>query len=298
MKIPALVLSFLCCLSTLPARAGISEAYTSGADQVRIHYLAAGPADASRSILFIPGWQTSARIWSAQLDYFSARGYRVVAMDPRSQGDSTVLQSGNAPEDRARDIHAVMTGLKLRHLTLVGWSQGVQDTAAYVDRYGTAALERIVLVDATVSDGPADAKENPAFVQTILQYMAAYSRDPRSYADGFMHAIISAPAAATTFAQLEAEFMKTPSDIGISMQMQDMFTVDRRPALKKFHKPTLVIVSATSPLLDQQRQMAAALPQGRFVVVEHAAHALFFDQPQVFDRLLESFISGRAVGGV
>src|SRR5690242_18890292 len=100
MKIPAPVLSLACCLTALPARADTTEGYVPGADSVRIHYLQAGPADAGRNILLIPGWQTSAYIWSAQLDHFSTRGYRVVAMDPRSQGGSTVVQSGNAPEDR------------------------------------------------------------------------------------------------------------------------------------------------------------------------------------------------------
>ena len=292
MKFPALVLSLACCLITLPARAAVTEGFAPGADQVRIHLLQAGPVDAPYGILFVPGWETSAWIWSAQLAYFSARGYRVVAMDPRSQGGSTVVQSGNAPEDRARDIHAVIGALGLRRLTLVGWSQGVQDVAAYVDRYGTGALERVVLVDSSVSAGPEDVRAKPAFVQAILQHMALYSRDPRAYADGFMHAIISAPAAATTFTRLEGEFLRTPVDIGISMQMQDMFTVDRRPDLKKFDKPTLVVASGGSQELDAQRRMAAALPRGRFVAVANAAHAVFFDQPDEFDRLLLGFMGG------
>lgn len=291
MKFPVLVLFLACCLAPLPAIAGISEGYTPGADQVRIHYLQAGPAAAANSILFIPGWETSAWIWSAQLDYFSACGYRVVAMDPRSQGGSTVVESGNAPEDRARDIRAVITGLRLRHLTLVGWSQGVQDVAAYVDRYGTGAVERVVLVDSAVSAGPGDVQMHPRFVETVLRHMSMYSRDPRAYADGFMHAIISAPAPAATFAHLEREFVRTPVDIGISMQMQDMFTVDRRSSLKKFDKPTLVIASAESFELAAQKQMAAGLPQGTFVAVKHAAHAVFFDQPREFNELLEHFIT-------
>ncbi len=278
-----------------PAAAQIVQGYTRGAGPVRIHYLEAGPADAARSILFIPGWLTSAYIWSAQLAYFSAHGFRVVAMDSRSQGGSTVVQSGNAPEDRARDIHAVVDALKLRHLTLVGWSQGVQDVAAYVDRYSTGAVKRIVLVDSTVSAGPGDVQANPAFVEAVLQHMAMYSRNPGAYSVGFMHAIISAPAPATTFMRLEAEFMRTPTDIGISMQMQDLFTIDRRAALKKFDKPTLVVASGESPLLDAEKRMATTLPQGRFVIVRHAAHALFFDQPREFDHLLEDFIQGRKI---
>jgi len=294
MRIPILILSLVLSLVPAFAEAAVSESYAPGADGVRIHLLQAGPVAASHVVLFVSGWQTSARIWSAQLDDLPARGYRVIAMDPRSQGGSTVVQSGNAPEDRARDIHALIVGLDLHHLTLVGWSQGVQDVAAYVDRYGTAALDDVVLVDSSVSAGPGNVTANPAFIEAVLGYMALYSRDPRAYSDAFMHAIISTPAPAATFAQLEDAFLRTPVDIGISMQMQDMFTVDRRPALKKFDKPTLVIASSQSQELHAQEHMAAALSQGRFVTVQHAAHAVFFDQPQEFDRLLVDFIRDQA----
>jgi non-heme chloroperoxidase len=283
--------------ATIPAMADTSAGYVPGADSVRIHYLQAGPADAKHDLLLVTGWQTSAYIWSQQLDYFSLHGYRVIAMDPRSQGGSTVVQSRNAPEDRARDIDAVIRGLKLTHLTLVGWSQGVQDVAAYVGEFGTDAVEGFALIDSPVSSGPADVKDSPAFVQAVLRNMAIYSRDPRAYSDGFMHAIISAPTPTATFTQLEDEFMRTPPDIGISMQIQDLFTIDRRPALKKFNKPTLVVASGESPLLDAKKQMAAALPRGQFVLIADAAHAVFFDQPEAFNRQLEAFISGNEVSG-
>ena len=290
MKISLLALSFACCLSALPVRASDSDSYVPGADAVRIHILQAGPADAPHSILFLPGHTVSAAIWSQQLGYFAARGYRVVAIDARSQGESGQAE-GNAPEDRARDIQAVITNLKLTHLTLVGWSQGVQDVAAYVDQSGTGAVERLVLVDSSISMGPDAVKDVPGFLRAELQGIAVYSRHPREYCDGMLHAIISTPAPADTFRQLDDECVKTPPDVSISMLVQDLFTVDRRPAIKKFDKPTLVVASGQSQELDAQKRMAAAMPQGKFVAVEHAAHAVFFDQPQQFNRLLEEFIA-------
>ena len=290
MKIHALLSALL--LSPITAVAAqATDGFVAGADAVRIHFLQSGPANASHALFLVPGWRVSASIWRAQLEHFSSRGYRVIAIDSRSQGESSLAQE-NAPEDRARDIHAVIGELKLAHLTLVGWSQGAQDVAAYVGRYGTAGLDALALVDSPVSAGPADVKENPVFVQVELQGMEMFSRHPREYSEGMMRAIISAPAPVTVFATLTAEAMHTPPDVGISMLVQDMFTTDRRPVLKKFDKPTLVIASAASPLLDAQKQMAAALPQGRFVAVEHAAHAVFFDQPAEFDRLLDDLIRG------
>ena len=53
--------------------------------------------------------------------------------------------------------------------------------------------------------------------------------------------------------------------------------------LKKIDRPTLVIASAESPLLDVQKEMAEAISGARWVVVSGAGHALFIDEPGQFD---------------
>jgi microsomal epoxide hydrolase len=201
----------------------------------------------------------------------------------------------NAPEDRALDIRSVIAGLHLRHVSLVGWSQGAQDVAAYVDQVGTSEVDTFVLVDSPVSSGPADVAENPAFVKTILRGLRNYHTDPAAYTDGMMHSIITAATPKAVFDHLNQEAARTPTDVGISMLVQDVFTTDRRPALKKFDKPTLVIASADSRLLDEQKAMAKALPAGHFTAIDHAAHAVFFDQPQKFDQQLDDFIKSSTV---
>jgi microsomal epoxide hydrolase len=202
------------------------------------------------------------------------------------------VYSHNVPESRARDIHRVITDLHLTGIVLVGWSQGVQDVAAYVDQFGTARVTSLVLVDSIVSEGPEEVSAHPQFVSIDLRNMALYSHDPRAFARGFMHAIISAPTAPPIMASLVDGFMKTPPAVGIAMQIEDLFTVDRRPYLKKFDRPTLVIVSDRNPFMTEEKQMAGRLANGRLVVVAHAAHAVFFDQPAAFDHALETFIAG------
>jgi microsomal epoxide hydrolase len=282
------VLSALLCAA--PAANGESvSGFTQGADGVRIHYLESGPPDASRTLLFIPGWRVSATVWSQQLDYFAAHGFRVVAIDSRSQGKSSIAADGNAPENRAGDIQQVVASLHLRHVILVGWSQGVQDVAAYVNRFGTESVDGLALIDGPVSAGPGDVQANPGFLKAVAAGLAVYAGSPRAYTDGLMRAIMHAPPATTSFALLDDEAMRTPVDTGISMLTQDLFTTDRRPYLKHFDKPTLVIASDQSPLLDAQRHMAEAIPHARFEVIKHAAHAVFVDQPAAFDRELEAF---------
>ena len=288
MKTWCVVLLVLLCVARTAAGKP-AAGFTQGADRVRIHYLESGRSDASRTLLFIPGWRVSVTIWSQQLDYFAAHGFRVVAIDSRSQGESSIAAGGNAPENRAGDIQQVIASLHLRHVILVGWSQGAQDVAAYVDRFGTGSVDGLALIDSPVSAGPGDMAANPGFMKAIATGLATYAKNPRAYSDGMMRAIMHAPPATTSFASLDNEAMKTPVDTGISMLVQDLFTTDRRPYLKHFDKPTLVIASGESPLLDAQRQMARALPHATFAVIEHAAHAVFVDQPAVFERKLEAF---------
>ncbi|WP_267226712.1 alpha/beta fold hydrolase [Dyella silvae] len=273
-----------------------SEAFTEGADGVRIHYIEAGPANASRNVLFIPGWRVSAKVWTQQIDYFAAKGFHVIAMDPRSQGESTISASGNTPENRAQDVDRVISNLKLTHLTLVGWSQGAQDVAAYVAQFGTVSVDKIVLVDSPVSAGPADVTETSGMVKQVLQGLGQYARTPDAYSKGLIQAIMKAPPAPLTFDTLTTESLKTPVDTGISMLVSDILTTDRRPSLKKFDKPTLVIASGESLLLDAQKAMVQALPNAQFIAVDHARHAVFVDAPDDFNRALMRFIESPASG--
>lgn len=56
---------------------------------VRIHYVDGGDQQARTTLLFIPGSSMSTVVWRDQMNFF-ARSARVVSVDPRSQGQSTV----------------------------------------------------------------------------------------------------------------------------------------------------------------------------------------------------------------
>jgi non-heme chloroperoxidase len=143
------------CLGSIPARAESKTGSTRMVEVgngVSLRVIEAGKPGDGSTLVFIPGWSTGADIWHHQIDEF-AKTHRVITFDPRSEGASTKTTSGNTPEIRAQDLHTVLERLGVRRPVLIGWSQGVQDIAAYVERYGTKDLAGIVLVDAAVSDG-------------------------------------------------------------------------------------------------------------------------------------------------
>lgn len=261
------------------------------ADDIRIHYLDAGTSRDGIALMLIPGWSMDATIWAAQIAEFS-RTHRVVAIDPRSQGQSSKPTQGNTPRARAGDIAAVMEHLSLDRVVLVGWSQGVQDVAAYVDRFGTSRIAGLVLVDSPVSSGAASVTENPQATRLTLERLSLYASHPREYLQGMLQAIFITPVPEAEQSRRLQIAMQMPVNSGIAMLTQDLYGEDLRPALRKFDRPTLVVAADGSPELDSQTAMAAGIEQATLVRIKDAGHGVFVDQPQRFNQALRMFLSG------
>src|SRR5438093_8819176 len=256
---------------------------------VSLRVIEAGQPGPGPTLVFVPGWSTGADIWRQQIDRF-APTHRVIAFDPRSQGQSTITTSGNTPEMRAQDLHKLLEQLNARRPVLIGWSQGVQDLAAYVERYGTHDLVGLVLVDAAVSDGADGITARAQESAGQLRMLALYQAHQPDYLRGMMGAIITKPQPEGTIDRLVATGMKTPPSIGTGMLVADLFGLNRTAALKKIDCPTLIIASAKSGELARQQADASQIPHVHFEKIEHAAHAVFLDQPERFAELLEKFV--------
>src|SRR6266576_1639510 len=86
---------------------------------------------------------------SVRLRYF-ARSHRVIALDPRSQGASDRVSEGNFVGRRAQDVHELLHHLGAQHVVLVVWSLGVVEALELVERFGTADIAGLVLVDGLI----------------------------------------------------------------------------------------------------------------------------------------------------
>lgn len=276
--------------AAVPVAVPITEGTTTVGPGVTIHYLQAGPSKSDHALILIPGWRLPAYLWNEQLQHFGATG-RVIALDPRSQGASTKTTQGNSPESRASDLHALLANLGVTHATLVGWSQGSQDVAAYLAAFGTANVDGVVFVDSPVSMGATEVDSEPAFAKIILSGLPVYAAHPVDFSRGMVQSIFAQPHPDLDMEKIVQSTMQTPPDVGIAMWMLDIFGADRRPALRKLDKPALVIASARSPLLAEQKAMAAMIPDARFVSVDGAGHAVMVDRPAQFDSALAAFQS-------
>ncbi|TMV42160.1 alpha/beta hydrolase, partial [Thioclava sp. BHET1] len=113
-------------------------AYVTTTDGVEIFYKDWGPKEA-QPIVFHHGWPLSSDDWDAQMLFFLAKGYRVVAHDRRGHGRSTQVSDGHDMDHYAADAFAVAEALDLKNAIHIGHSTGGGEVARYVAQYGGPA---------------------------------------------------------------------------------------------------------------------------------------------------------------
>jgi non-heme chloroperoxidase len=99
-------------------------------------------------IVFHHGWPLSADDWDAQMMFFLAKGYRVIAHDRRGHGRSTQTSTGNDMDTYAADVAELVTALGLRDAIHVGHSTGGGEVARYVAQYGKGRVAKAALISA------------------------------------------------------------------------------------------------------------------------------------------------------
>ncbi|MFF8801261.1 MULTISPECIES: alpha/beta fold hydrolase [unclassified Methylobacterium] len=123
--------------------------YVTTQDGVEIFYKDWGPKDA-QPVMFHHGWPLSSDDWDAQMLFFVANGYRVVAHDRRGHGRSAQVSDGHDMDHYAADAAAVTEHLDLRNAVHIGHSTGGGEAAHYVARFGEpqGRVAKAVLVSA------------------------------------------------------------------------------------------------------------------------------------------------------
>jgi non-heme chloroperoxidase len=99
-------------------------------------------------IVFSHGWPLSADDWDAQLLFFLAQGYRVIAHDRRGHGRSTQVADGHDLDHYADDLAALTAHLDLKNAIHVGHSTGGGEVTRYLGRHGESRVAKAALISA------------------------------------------------------------------------------------------------------------------------------------------------------
>jgi non-heme chloroperoxidase len=253
-------------------------------DNVRIHYVEAGQG---RAIVFIPGWTMPYWIWQKQIDEF-AHHYHVVAVDPRSQGESDKPSFGHLPETRARDYKELVDHLALKQPVLVGWSMACGELVKYAEQFGTENVSAIVLVDGFLSEKP-----NADMFLGLSGWMNQLQRDRQKQADGFVRTMFKKPQPEDYIKHVVEASEQTPADTAALLIYNMVAVKDISAGLGKMDRPVLFAYQPeTQPTADLLKaKLGDKVQLERF---DGDGHALFVDDPEKFNRVLEGFLQGAA----
>ncbi|AHJ64920.1 Epoxide hydrolase [Granulibacter bethesdensis CGDNIH4] len=267
-------------------RAADYNRFISASDGIRLHMIEAGPASAP-SILFVPGWCMPAWIWDRQLTFFSRR-FHVAALDPRGQGESDIPSTGYDPWRRGQDIAdaiAQIGGNTGAGVLLVGWSLGVLDVLAYLHEHGDSHIAGLVLIDNSIGENPAPGaasgkrhggrKTHPLNRQASMQ--------------AFVRSMFHKPQSTAFLEQLTQDALHTPPDVAAALLRYPVPRTYWKEAVYATAKPVLY---AVRPAFEgQAMNLAARHPNAEISIFRTAGHALFIDEADQFNRLMESFIT-------
>jgi non-heme chloroperoxidase len=277
----AVVLMCMLAVPSVGAQTAKSEFFKTS-DGIRIHYLEAG---SGRPIVFIPGWTMPAWIWQKQIDEFS-KMYHVVAVDPRSQGESDKPPYGHLPETRSRDYKELVDHLALKQPVLVGWSMACGELMKYVEQFGTDNVGGFVLVDGYLWD-----KISPEMFVAMSGWMNQLQQDRRKQADGFVRSMYKKPQTDDYLQRVVDASIQVPADTAAVLLYNMIAVRDFSPGLAKINRPILFAYQPdTQPSADfLKSKLGDKLRLEKF---EGDGHALFVDDPEKFNRMLEEFVQG------
>jgi non-heme chloroperoxidase len=252
---------------------------------IKIHYLEAGAGD--RTLVFVPGWMTSAEVWKEQIPYFSFRGFRVIAVDPRSQGETTRTELGNTYQQHAADLHEFLQSLKIERCYLVGWAAGVTTLLEYLSSPETLMPEKVVFAEG----GPAMVKmeDYPGSVtpQQARKLLLSFQEDRAKAMDQYLRGLFKTRHPEILYKELLDSSQRTPTGAAVSLYF-DLFTGDRRSALRHVGVPSLIVMTPENRANGEY--MKARIPRCSLEIIEDAGAAFILDKPQAFNQILESFL--------
>jgi len=248
-------------------------------DGVRIHYLESG---SGRPVVFIPGWTMPAWIWQKQIEEFS-KNYQVIAVDPRSQGQSDKPTYGHLPETRAREYKELVDHLALKQPVLVGWSMACGEMIKYVELFGTSNVAGLVIVDGFVSDKPSN------LFAPLSGFMNLLQQDREKQADGFVRQMFKKPQSEDYFKRLIEASTQVPADTAVVLIYNMLAVTDYSAGLAKIDRPFLFAYQPeTQPAADfLKSKLGDKVQLERF---DGDGHALFVDDPEKFNHVLADFL--------
>jgi pimeloyl-ACP methyl ester carboxylesterase len=271
----------VCPSSPLPAQAVAHEAYAD-LPGARIFYIDTGGTGIP--VVFLHAATGSSRVWEYQIPAFTAAGYRVVAFDRRGWG-RTILNPATdptGPQTAADDLRGLLDHLGITRVHLVGTAAGgfvaLDFALSFPERVRSLVIANTIggVQDADFLElgrrlrPPQFDALPPEFRELGPTYRAANAEGTKRWMD----------------------FEKISRPDGPRAPAQPMRNRLTLSLLESIRLPALLLTGgadlyAPPPVMQL---FAARIGGSEFLTVPDAGHSTYWEQPDVFNRAVLTFI--------
>lgn len=271
-------------------------AFIEAKDGTKLHVKDMGQG---RPVILIHGWPLTGDMFEYQTVALLESGFRVITYDRRGFGQSGHPASGYTYDTFADDLAAVIDGLELQNVSLVGFSMGGGEIARYLSRHGASKVSKAVLVASVAGYLLKDGSNPDGVDASVFEGMKKDIRKDRfdflqSFAKTFYGVgLVTSPVSQGV---LDWSFvlgvMASPK---ATIDCVDAFAkTDFRPDFAAFTIPTLVIHGTgdkTVPIDPTGRAAANGIAGAKLIEYDGEPHGLFATVPDRLNQDLIEFLA-------
>ncbi len=241
-------------------------------------------------VILIHGHPFDRTMWQPQVEYLSAAGYRVVALDLRGYGGSSVVPGKTTLDVFARDIVQLLGHLSLDRVILAGLSMGGQIAMEFV-RLFEDRVRGLVLADTSPGAETEDGKRsrNEMADRLLREGMGPYAEEALSQMIAPRNVESLPDVARHVFRMMNG----TPPEGAAAALRGRAERLDYLDLITTMKVPTLVVVGSEDAFtpVEEAELMHERIPDWTLVVIDGAGHMPNLERPTEFNSAFEDFLS-------
>ena len=251
-----------------------------------------------RPVVLIHGYPLSGASWEQQLPVLLKSGHRVVTYDRRGFGKSSQPTTGYDYDTFAQHLNELLTQLKLRDFTLVGFSMGGGEVARYIGKYGSDNVNSAVIISG-VPPYLLKTADNPEGVDKSvfdgIQQVVAADRYAllSEFLKNFYNTDLLLGKRVSEQAVMASWGTGAIASASASFQCVASWYEDFRRDLARINVPTLVIhgdADRILPITVAGQRTAKLVKGARLHVIKDGPHCVTWTHAEEVNRELLSFL--------
>jgi pimeloyl-ACP methyl ester carboxylesterase len=234
-------------------------------------------------VVFLHAASGTCESWVYQLPVFTAAGYRCVTYDRRGWGRSQPDLSGEQPGSVRDDLHGLADHRALPHFHLVATAAGGIGALDYTVAHPERVRSLVVANSIGGVQDPEYLEVQHRLRPPEIQALPVELRELGPSYRGLN------PEGTRRWLSIERA-SRPEGTQGPGQPLRQPLTFAR---LQTIRVPVMVIVGGADLLSPPalMRLLAAPIPQCEFVMMPEAGHAAFWEQPEIWNRLVLEFLS-------